>query len=85
LLKQGNLTEMNQKYHQLFSQYISAKEKIRKEVRAQLIEALREEKISGSAVDPNLNGSPLWKKEGEKLDRRYVEKLETFKEQLRRL
>jgi hypothetical protein len=84
-LKQRNLTEMNQKYHQLFSQYISAKGKIRKEVRAQLIEALRKEKISGSAVEPNLEGSSLWKKEGEKLDRQYGETLEAFKEQLRRL
>jgi hypothetical protein len=82
-LKQGDLEEMNRKFYQLFSQYKSAKEKIKKEVRSKRIEALRKEKISGSAVEPNLEGNPLWEKEGGKLDRQYGGKLEAFKEQLR--
>jgi len=50
-----------------------------------LAEALKRDKIWGSAVEPKLEGSELWKKENETLDRSYQIRLDEIKEQLRRL
>jgi len=46
---------------------------------------LKREGISGSAVEPNLEKSDLWKKESEKLDLSYKAKLEEIKKGLKSL
>jgi len=47
------------------------------------MEALKKDGIYGSAVEPKLEGSELWKKENETLDQSYRMKLEEIKQQLR--
>ena len=84
-LKEREIAETRQAFHRLLSRYQTEKEKLREEVRVQLIETLRKEGIYGSAVEPNLDGSELWKKEDENLNRSYLIKLDKIKEQLRRL
>jgi len=84
-LKEREIAETRQAFHHLLSQYQTEKEKLKEEVRVQLIETLRKEGIYGSAVEPNLDGSELWKKEDENLNRSYLIKLDKIKEQLRRL
>jgi hypothetical protein len=84
-LGQRNIEEVKQTFHHLVSQYQEEKEKVKEKVKAQRREVLREDGITGSAVEPNLEGSELWKKEEEKLDQSYRTKLEEIKEQLRGL
>jgi hypothetical protein len=84
-LKGQNINEGKQNFHHLLSQYQKEKEKIKEEVKAQFITALKEKRIYGSAVEPKIEGSELWKKEIEKLDHSYKIKLEEIKEQLRGL
>jgi hypothetical protein len=84
-LKQRSIDEVKQKFHHLLSQYQREKEEVKEKARVQLIEALRKDGIHGSAVEPKLEGSELWKKENEKLDHSCKMKLEEIKEQLRRL
>jgi hypothetical protein len=84
-LKRRNIDEGKQKFHHLFSQYQKEKEKIKEEVKAQFITALKEKGIHGSALEPNLEGGEHWKIEKEKLDNSYKTKLKEIKEQLRRL
>jgi hypothetical protein len=69
----------------LLSQYRKEEEKVKEKVRAQLTEALKREGIHGSAVELNIEASPLWKKEGKNLDHLYSSKLEEIKEALRSL
>jgi len=82
-LKQKSIDEVNQRFHHLLSQYRGEKAKARERVQAQSVEALRKDGISGSAVEPNVEGCELWKKENEKLSQCYKMKLEEIKEQLR--
>jgi hypothetical protein len=84
-LGKRNIDEVKQKFHRLVSQYQGEKEKVKEKVKAQRREVLKKEGIYGSAVEPNLEGSELWKKEEEKLDQSYRTKLEEIKEQLRGL
>ncbi|HVP79722.1 MAG TPA: hypothetical protein VMV04_17700 [Thermodesulfobacteriota bacterium] len=84
-LKGRSIAEVKQRFHDLVSQYQSEKEKNKEKVGGQLREALKEAGIWGSAVEPNLEGSELWKKENEGLDRSYLIKLDEIKEQLKRL
>ncbi len=84
-LKDGLIPEIVERYHQLSSQYREEKEKARNNLRARLEETLRKEGIAGSAVEPNVEASPLWKEAVQKLDRLYGEKLEEIKKQLRTL
>ena len=84
-LKGQEMDEVRAKLHHLLSQYRESREKIKQEVRAQSEEILRREGIYGSAVEPNIEGSEIWKKESEKLDHSYRMKLEGIKEQLRSL
>ena len=84
-LKGRSIDEGKQKFHHLLSQYQKEKEKIKEEVKAQFITALKERDIYGSAVEPNLEGGEHWKKEKDKLDNSYKTKLEEIKEQLRGL
>jgi len=82
-LKGGSIDEVKQKFHSLLSQYLNEKEKVKEKVKVQFTEALRKDGIYGSAVEPKLEGTELWKKENEKLDHSYKKKLEEIKEQLR--
>jgi len=84
-LKERSIAEVKQEFRHLLSQYQREKEKVREKVGVQLIEALEKDGIWGSAVEPKLEGSELWKKENENLDRSYLIKLDEIKEQLRRL
>jgi hypothetical protein len=84
-LKRRSIAEVKQKLHHLVSQYQTEKEKAREKVGVQLIEALKQERIWGSAVEPKLEGSELWKKEDENLNRSYLIRLDEIKEQLKRL
>ena len=84
-LKRRSIAEVKQKLHHLVSQYQTEKEKARERVGVQLIEGLKQEGIWGSAVEPKLEGSELWKKEDENLNRSYLIRLDEIKEQLKRL
>jgi len=84
-LKQRSMDEVKQKFHSLLSQYLSEKEKVKEEVKVQFTEALRKEGIYGNALEPQIEGGELWKKEIEKLSHSYRVKLEEIKEQLRGL
>jgi len=84
-LKQRSINEVKEKFYSLLSQYHEEKEKVKEETTIQFTEALRKDGISGSAVEPKLEGSELWKKEIEKLDQSYKIKLEEIKEQFRGL
>ena len=84
-LKEGDINEVKQKFNHLLSRYQTEKGKIIEEVGVQLTEALRKDNIYGSAVEPNIEQSEIWKKESEKLDHSYRMKLEEIKEQLRSL
>ena len=84
-LKQRSINEVKGKFYSLLSQYHEEKENAKEEVTIQFTEALRKDGISGSAVEPKLEGSELWKKEIEKLDQSYKIKLEEIKEQFRGL
>lgn len=85
LLEQRNIDEARQEFRSLLSRYQREKEKVEEKVRVQLIEGLRKDRISGSAVEPNFEGSELWEKEIKNLDSFYQVKLDEIKEQLRRL
>jgi hypothetical protein len=84
-LEQRDIHEVKQKFRDLLSQYQGEKEKVKEKAKSQLIEGLRRNGICGSAVEPKLEGSELWKKENEKLDDSYKMKLEEIKKLLRDL
>ena len=84
-LEGKDIDEVKEKFHRLLSQCRKEKEKIKQGIRIRSEEALRREGIYGSAVEPKLEGSEIWKKESEKLDHSYKTKLEEIKEQLRGL
>jgi len=84
-LKNGRLEATSQGFRQLASQYREEIEKIRQEAITQLIEALKREGIAGSAIEPNVEGDPLWKEAVEKIDHLYEEKLEEIRKQFRNL
>ncbi len=84
-LKRRSLDEVRKKFQHLLSQYQQEKEKAKEEMRVQSAEALKKERIYGSAVEPNIENSQRWKKEEEKLDKSYMAKLEEIKQHLRSL
>jgi hypothetical protein len=84
-LKNGRMAELTERFRHLISQYRKEIEKTREEAALQLEEALKREGISGSAVEPNVTGNPLWKETVQKLDHRYGEKLEEIKKELKHL
>jgi uncharacterized membrane-anchored protein YjiN (DUF445 family) len=84
-LEQRNIHQIKQKFRDLLSQYQGEKEKAKEKAWLQLIEGLQKDGICGSAVEPKLEGSELWKKEMEKLTQSYRIKLEAIKEPLRGL
>jgi hypothetical protein len=84
-LKNGRLEGTPQGFRQLSSQYRQEMEKIRQETRTQLVEALKSDGITGSAIEPNVEGDLLWKEAVEKLDHLYGGKLEEIRKHLRNL
>jgi len=84
-LKDRGINEVTHKLRDLLSQYQRKKEKVKQEVKVQSIEALRREGIYGTAVEPNIEGDPLWEKENEKLNHSYKMQLEEIKKELRSL
>ena len=84
-LKHRNADELKEKHHQLLSQYRGEKEKAEEKIRAQIAEALKRERIYGSAVQPNIEASRLWQKELGNLDQLFGPQLEELKEKLRTL
>ena len=84
-LKNGRIGEVRERFRHLSSQYREEMEKTGHEVRTQLEEALKREGIDGSAVEPNVEGSPRWKEAVEKLDHLYGGKLEEIRKHLRNL
>jgi hypothetical protein len=84
-LKGREMSELRIKLNYLLSQYGKEKEEMKQGIRGRSEEVLRREGIYGSAVEPNIEGSEIWKKESEKLDHSYRMKLEEIKEQLRSL
>jgi len=84
-LKNGRIEEVRERFRHLSSQYREAMENAKHEVRIRLEEALKREGIVGSAIEPNVVGSPLWKEAVEKVDHRYGEKLDEIRKQLRKL
>jgi hypothetical protein len=84
-LKERSIAEIKQRFHHLLSQYQREKEKVKEKMRVQLTEVLKKDGIYGSAVEPKLEGSELWKKENEKLDDSYKMELEEIKQELRGL
>lgn len=83
-LEQRNIDEMKQKFQALVSQYREEKEKVKETVTAQQREMLKADGISGSAIEPNLEGNVHWKEKNEKLEHSYQISLDEIKERLRR-
>ena len=84
-LKGKSIAEVKQRFDRLLSQYQREKDDAKEKTGVQLLEALKKRGIWGSAVEPRFEGSELWKKENESLDRSYLIELDEIKEQLRRL
>jgi hypothetical protein len=84
-LKGKSIAEVKQRFDRLFSQYQKEKEKVKEKTGVQLVETLKKDGIWGSAVEPKLEGSELWKEEKENLGRSYRTTLEEIKEQLKQL
>jgi hypothetical protein len=84
-LKGRSVAEVKQRLDCLLSQYQKEKEKAREMAGVQSVEALKKDGIWGSAVEPKLEGSELWRKENETLNQSYGMTLGEIKEQLRRL
>jgi hypothetical protein len=84
-LKDQGINEVAHKLRDLLSQYQRKKEKVEQKVKVQSIEALRRERIYGTAVEPRIKGDPLWEKELAQLDHAYKMKLEEIKKELRSL
>lgn len=82
-LKHRDVDVVKQKLDRLLIQYREEEEKSKQEMRTQLLETLKGEGIYGKAVEPNIEMSPLWEKENEKLKHRYDVELKEIKEQLR--
>jgi len=83
LFEQRSLAETRREFRSLLSRYQSERKKIEEKARLQLIEGLRKDGISGSAVEPNLEGNELWEKENEALSHSFKIALEEIKQQLR--
>ena len=83
LFEQRNIAETRQEFCSLLSRYQSKREKIKEKAKLQLIEGLRKDGISGSAVEPNLERNELWEKENEELSHSFKTALEQIKAQLK--
>jgi hypothetical protein len=84
-LKGREMEGVRAQLHHLLSQYQREKDRAKEEMMVRSIEALRREGISGSAVEPKLEGNELWKEENEKLEHSYRMKLEEIKKEMKAL
>jgi len=84
-LKDGRMEDVRERFHHLFFQYQEEVQKAKHDVRTRLEEDLRREGIEGSAIEPNVEGSSLWRETFEKLDHLHGEKLEKIRKELRDL
>ncbi len=84
-LKRRGLEKMKERFDDLLYHYQEAREEMKKRVKVQLMEILKKEHISGSAVDPKVEGNEIYKEESERLDQTYMGKLEELKKELRTL
>ena len=80
-LKGRKVDPWRERLDDLVSRYGQEKERAEEETRDRRLAALRREGIYGSAVDPRVEGDPLWEKERTRLDRQYGIELEKVKEQ----
>ena len=80
-LKGRKVDPWRERLDDLVSRYRQEKERAEEEARDRRVAALRREGIYGSAVDPRVEGDPLWEKERTRLDRQYGIELEKVKEQ----
>ena len=80
-LKGRKVDPWRERLDDLVSRYRQEKERAEEEARDRGVAALRREGIYGSAVDPRVEGDPLWEKERTRLDRQYGIELEKVKEQ----
>ena len=84
LIKEQGLPEMKKKVQALFVAYHEAIEGARQRASLGLTEALREEKIYGDAVLPNVEGNDRWKQTLDGVSRSYEGRLEEIREALRK-
>lgn len=84
-LKKRSIAEVKQRFDRLLSQYQKQKDEAKEKTGVQLLEVLKKGGIWGSAVEPKVEGSELWKKENENLNQPYRMTLEEIREQLRNL
>lgn len=84
-LKGKGIADVKKRFDHLHSRYRTEKDRVKEKVAVQLATVLKKDGIWGSAVDPKLEGSELWKKEIDDLDCSYAVKLDEIKEQLRQL
>ncbi len=81
-LKQQPIDEVKRDLQNLADQYQREKDRIREEVRTQLLEALRKEGFGGDAIEPNVEMSEGWGKALSAVNQEYQLKLERIKERL---
>ncbi len=82
-LQDRTLDEVRVELRTLGIQYQSEVEQIKQEVRAQLLEALREEGFGGDALEPHLEASDVWQKALAPLKRNYFIRLRGLKDRLK--
>ena len=85
LIKNRDLPDIKKKVQTLFTAYREEIERARQRVSLGLTEALKEEKIYGDAVLPNVEGNDRWRQTLDGLTRSYEGSLEEIKEALRKL
>lgn len=84
-VKHRPIDEVKQEFQELLAQFQSEKERIKQEVRIQLLEGLRREGFSGDAIEPNLEASDLWRRASAELNQTYQHRLEEIKTLLKNL
>lgn len=82
-LRGRSMDEIREEFRNLLGSYREEKEKAKREMRGLLLEELRKEGFEGSAIEPRIEGNPLWEKENLRIDGFYQERLEKIKERLR--
>jgi len=82
-LKEKDIGRIKEKFYLLLSQYQRDKNKIFQDLKSQLKEELKREGISGSAVEPNVEGSKQWDRASNEMDKNYRLRLEEIKDELK--
>ena len=82
-LKERELTEVRHRFHNLLSSYREEADQVKDEMGRQSEEALKRERIYGSAVEPNLEVNQEFKGRLQELNQQYFLKLKEMKERLR--